>query len=119
MSYAARHSKRAWIRGIQSDLNFLSQHARPFKSMAGAPLSEWRKFFMHDERIVKKAFLKALLSPECNTREFLTPSRCHQSLRVHMYKKHGWLPDLHRHVDGTSCPVCLTEFWDRARVLEH
>ena len=46
-------------------------------------------------------------------------SASRQSCNLHMHKKHGWLPECHYLVQGTTCPICLKAFFTRARVLEH
>ena len=42
-----------------------------------------------------------------------------QALAAHRVRKHGARHIAHWLVAGTSCPVCMTEFWTRHKSIEH
>ena len=42
-----------------------------------------------------------------------------QALAAHRVRKHGARHIAHWLVAGTICPVCMTEFWTRHKLLEH
>ena len=42
-----------------------------------------------------------------------------QKLHLHMFKKHGIKHPIRRYVTGTHCTICLKEFWNRERVINH
>ena len=42
-----------------------------------------------------------------------------QSRSLHMFKVHGIKNQMRLYVDSTFCPVCLRQFWNRERVVNH
>eukprot|EP00973_Karenia_brevis_P068224 9492850-Karenia_brevis.AAC.1 len=99
-------------------------------------MADWVALVNKGPKAFKALVKKALSSASCTraalpkgvisiVHEFYSCDICsrafmsYQSMSLHKCKMHGCVHEAHYLIGGTQCPVCLTEFHSRSRVLEH
>ena len=135
--YAARNAKRSWLRAVEDDIRMLTRTV-VFQELAGCTVARWCDSIRHGPAAFKRKLKAACSDPLVSSRASWASTRHLQSIGLdwncelcaNSYKsrqalavlsaiKHKEKHAAHWLVDDTFCPVCLTEFWTRHKVLEH
>ena len=131
----ATASEGSWIACLLQDLRWLavSDH---FSACGSFTIENWMGYFQTHPKSAK-AIQRFCASPWANISTHraninvvglnhthscgLCPYKCdsNQQLELHQFKHHGVKNPIRLFVDGTRCPICLKEFWQREVYLNH
>jgi hypothetical protein len=127
----------SWSHSVFEDLRWLCWH-ESFSSFGVLPFRQWVDRVTEDPKAFKSAMVKVCRHPlsnvstqwaTCKSLASLGQTyicldcgsvmKSRQALAVHTYKAHGVKGTERKYVDTTFCTICLVQFWDRERVVNH
>ena len=137
--FLARKRERSFISALQADRRFLADLGGVFEEFRGNSLADWTSYICEYSGHFLSCACEALGSegaifrdtpPSKNTTptQENTPFSCidcpkcfksFQQLQLHRFTKHNSVHPLHMAVNDTHCPICLSKFHTRHRLLEH
>ena len=129
--------KGGWMSLVQKDIDLMSQHEH-LAPLAGKDVSQAidifathpKEWFNKVRRILRSPFFSLDLAGvkvpknRSSTHEHICyrcskPFATYQQLALHMFKSHGIKNPIGRFIDDTVCPLCLKQFHNRERALNH
>ena len=97
-------------------LTYMRQHPACFRS-AVMKAARLPTMIHPSRRLAPRRAQEALKQWSCEVCDTSCCSR--QACAVHMYRKHGQRSECACRLVTTFCPICMIQFWTRARALEH